>query len=199
MTAEQTQAASTSPTLALTRQGVLHFAVWLLAFSLFAATDSWTLLTGWPMAAFLNILTGIIAGFLTVNLAHEWSHYLGARATGADYHVAEKPSLFIFDWNFESNGLGRFFAMSIAGTVGGGVALLALFLGIEPDNAGRAALLAGAAASFALGAFIEWPVLLRTVRSGDPFAELAKLSPPVLGSAVTGSVAVGVACWFGIA
>lgn len=199
MSAEQSRDASHSPTLALARQGALHFAMWLLAFSLFAATDSWAALTGWALALFLNILTGIIAGFVTVNLAHEWSHYLGARATGAEYRVAEKPSLFVFDWNFEANGLGRFLTMSVAGNIGGGLALLALFLGIEPDNAGRAALLAGAAASFALGAFIEWPVLLRTLRSGDPFAELAKLSPPVLGSAVTGSVAVGVACWYGIA
>lgn len=199
MNVEQPKAGNTSPALALARQGALHFAVWLLAFSLFAATDSWALLTGWTLATVLNILTGIIAGFLTVNLAHEWSHYLGARMTGADYTVAEKPSLFVFDWNFETNGLGRFLTMSVAGNIGGGLAILALFLGIEPDNAGRAALLAGAAASFALGAFIEWPVLLRTLRSGDPFAELAKLSPPVLGGAVTGSVAVGIACWYGIA
>ena len=199
MTDQQPQAASASPALALARQGALHFAVWLLAFSLFAATDSWAILTGWPLATVLNILTGIVAGFATVNLAHEWSHYLGARLTGADYSIVQKPSLFVFDWNFETNGIGRFFTMSIAGNLGGALAMLLLFLGIDPDSAGRAALLAGAAASFALGAFIEWPVLVRTLRSRNPFAELSKLSPPVLGGAVTGSVAVGIACWYGIA
>lgn len=199
MSGDDLKASTPSPAAALAKQGALHFALWLLAFSLFAATDSWATLTGWALATVLNILTGIVAGFISVNLAHEWSHYLGARLVGADYSINPKPSIFVFDWNFETNGNGRFYTMSIAGNLGGALAVLALFLGIDPDNAGRAALLAGAVASFALGALIEWPVLLRTLRSGNPFAELAKLSPPVLGGAVTGSVAVGVICWLSIA
>lgn len=198
MTARQSNVGANSPALALARQAALHAGAWLLAFSLFAATDSWTAITGWSLAAFLNVLTGVVAGFITVNLAHEWSHYLGARLTGADYTVVQKPALFVFDWNFETNGNGRFYAMSIAGNLGGGMALLALFVAVDPDNAGRAALLAAAAASFTLGAFIEWPVLARCLRSGNPLAELSRLSPPVLGAALAGSVAVGVACWFGI-
>ncbi len=38
---DQTTSSPASPAVALAKQGALHFAVWLLAFSLFAATDSW--------------------------------------------------------------------------------------------------------------------------------------------------------------
>ena len=190
---------SSSPGIALARQGAVHFAVWLLAFSLFAATDSWTAITGWGLASALNVLTGVAAGFATVNLVHEWSHYLGARVTGASYTIADKPGLFIFDWDYQANNLTRFYTMSVAGSLGGAVAVWALFAAVVPDNAGRAAVLAGAVAAFVLGGIIEWPVLLRTRRSGDPMAELSKLSPPVLGSALAGSAATGVLCWFAIA
>ena len=145
------------------------------------------------------MLTGIVAGFVTVNMVHEWSHYLGALSTGARYSVAQRASLFIFDWDFEANSLAKFYVMSVAGTVGGAFAVLVLFSAVTPDNPGRAALLAGAVGTFALGSLIEWPVLVRTLRSGDPMSELAKLSPPVLGSALAGSAATAVLCWFAIA
>ena len=184
-----------SPGTALAKQIAIHAVVWLVAFSLFAATDSWSLLTGWSLASMLNILTGIVAGFATVNLVHEWSHYLGARITGARYTVAEKPGLFVFDWDFEANSLGKFYIMSIAGSVGGALAVLLLFSAVMPDNPGRAALLAGAIAAFVLGGIIEWPVLLRTRRSRDPMRELSKISPGVLGSALAGSAASGIVSW----
>lgn len=184
-----------SPGAALAKQGAVHFALWLLAWCMFAAADSWQALTGWSLATLLSVLTGITAGFVTVNLAHEWSHYLGARATGARYTIADTPGLFIFDWDFEANSLSRFYTMSVTGNLGGALAVLALFGAVAPDNAGRAAVLAGAVASFALGALIEWPVLLRTRSSGDPLAELSRLTPPVLVSALLGSVVTGLLCW----
>ena len=134
---------SNVPGAALARQGAVHFAAWLLAFSLFAATDSWAELTSWPLASALNVLTGIVAGFVTVNMVHEWSHYIGALSTGARYTVAEKPSLFVFEWDFEANSLSKFYTMSVAGTLGGALAVLVLFSAVIPDNPGRAALLAG--------------------------------------------------------
>ncbi len=189
------QAATNSPTFALLKQAGIHLGVWLLAFSLFAATDSWEQLTGWQLATLLNVLTGFIAGFVTVNLLHEWFHYFGAKACTAQYSLSRKASLFVFDWDFENNSLDQFFIMSIAGTVGGILGLLLIYAGIEANSAGRAALVAGAVTSFAFGSILEWPVLARTRRSRDPQAELMKLTPPVLGRAGAGSLIAGLTTW----
>jgi len=195
---QQIAAMGRSPGVALAKQAAVHFAAWLLAWSMFAAADSWSELTGWVLADVLAVLTGIAAGFVTVNLAHEWSHYLGARACGAVFTVVEKPALFVFDWDFEANSLSRFYTMSIAGNLGGALAALLLFAAVVPDNVGRAAVLAGGLASFVLGAVIEWPVLLRTRSSGDPMAELSRLNPRALGSALAMSAAAGLLCWMAV-
>jgi hypothetical protein len=184
-----------APTFLLLKQAGMHFALWLVAFSLFAATDSWATITGWSLASLLNVFTGIAAGFITVNLVHEWFHYFGARFVSGTYTISDKPSLFVFDWNFEKNDLQQFYTMSIAGTVGGIVALLAVINAIDTNSAGRAALVAGAAASFAFGSIIEWPVLARTRRSKNPMGELSKISPGVLGRASAGSAIVGLLSW----
>ncbi len=187
-----------APATLLIKQGAMHLALWVIALSLFAAADSWSQLTGWTLATLLTVLTGIAAGFLTVNLVHEWFHYLGAKFSAADYTVRDKPSLFVFDWNFEKNTLNKFFSMSVAGTVGGVLALWAVFSAVDTDTAGRAALVAGAAASFAFGSIIEWPVLIRTRRSKNPMSELAKINPKVLGRASAGSAIAGLLCWWAL-
>lgn len=184
------------PGFMLGKQAAIHLAVWLLSFSMFAATDSWAVLTGLPLAGFINILTGIVAGFVTVNLLHEWSHFLGAKLASGQYTITSKPGLFIFDWQFEKNSLSQFYTMSIAGNLGGALAVISLLMAITTDNPGRAALIAGAFAGFALGAIIELPVLMRTRKSGEPLLELSKLSPSVLGRAALGSVFAGIICWF---
>jgi hypothetical protein len=196
---EQFASLGQSPGMLLAKQAGVHFALWLVTFSLFAATDSWTILTGSGIASFLNLLMGIVAGFVTVTLAHEWSHYLGAKLSRSTYSLSEKPSLFVFDWDFASNNLRQFYTMSAAGSIGGAAGLLALFAAIEPANSGRAALLAGGLASFAFGSIIEWPVLVRTRRSGDPMSELSKLKPATIGGAGTGSALLGLACWLTLA
>ena len=179
----------------LLKQAAVHLGVWVLAFCLFAASDSWSQLTGWTLAGVLNVLTGFLAGFATVNLVHEWFHYFGARAGASSYSLNARPGLFIYDWNFDENSLRQFYLMSIAGTVGGFIAVLLVYMSVEADSAGRAALIGGAVASFALGALVEWPVLARTRRSRDPLAELSKLTPRVLGLAAAGSAIAGLLTW----
>lgn len=197
MTSPEEQFAELSQTrgFMLTRQAVIHLAAWLVAFSLFAATDSWSQLTGWSLASLLNVLTGIAAGFLTVNLVHEWFHYAGARLAGAEYGITSSFSLFVFDWQFDKNTLYQFYLMSIAGSIGGMVAVCALFSAVDANSAGRVALLSGGVASFAFGSIVEWPVLLRTRRSRDPLAELSKLTPAALAKAAAGSALAGLLCW----
>ncbi len=187
------------PGFMLGKQAAIHMGIWLLSFSMFAATDSWAELTGLPLATFINVLTGSVAGFVTVNLAHEWFHYLGAKLASGHYTIASRPGLFVFDWQFDNNSLNQFYAMSIGGSIGGALAVIGLLAVISTDNAGRIALVAGGVAGFVLAAFIEWPVLMRTRKSGEPWLELSKLSPAKLGRAVLVSALAGLICWFTLA
>lgn len=173
-------AAAPSPALAVARHAGAHLLLWLAAFGLFAATDSWHTLNGLGLASLLCVVSGIIAGFATTTILHEWFHLLGARLSGGAYTVPAKIGLFIYDWDFERNNLRQFYLMSIAGSIGGALAVLGLWAALPTDTTGRAALLAAALAAFVFAAAIEWPVLLRCRRSGDPLAELSKTDKRVL-------------------
>ena len=91
--------------------------------------------------------------------------------------------------------MGQFLLMSIAGSVGSivGIALFTLFS--EPGNGASFAALAGAWASLGFAAAIEWPVLVRTLASGEPLTELSKINGRVLLVSLAISVAVGLAAF----
>lgn len=180
-----------SPALALTKHAAIHLLLWVLVFSLYAAADSWYLLTKLGLALLLSVVTGLLAGITTTTLVHEWFHLLGAWRSGGAYSIPAKPGLFVYDWKFADNTVGQFNIMSVAGSVGGAIALLLLWYALPVPNPGRAAVLAGAAASFAFAGAIEWPVLARTRHSRDPLAELSKITPPVLLRSLLVGVVVG--------
>jgi len=175
----------------LARLAAVHLLVWLVAFSLFAATDSWSALTGLGLAALLSVITGILAGLATTTLVHEWFHLLGARYCGARYDIPASAGLFVYDWDFTANSPRQFLVMSVAGSIGGALAVVLLWLSLPTDTAGRAAVLAAAISSFAFAAAIEWPVLLRTRSGGDPLAELSKTDKGVLTRSFLIGSAVG--------
>jgi hypothetical protein len=193
---ELTDAASAvipdTPALRLSRIAGAHVLVWLAAMGLFAAADSWSTVTGLSLAGFLCLIAGAILGVTTTTLVHEWFHYLGARTGGATYKIPRNVGLFVYDWDFERNSLDQFVRMSIAGSVGGAVAIVLLWLSVPADSWGRAAVHGGALAGFAFAAVIEWPVLRRTKVSGEPLAELSKIDKDVLSRAFTIAVLVGV-------
>lgn len=195
---EQFTALAAGSGFRLAKHAGSHLALWLLLFTLFAAADSWSVLTGWSISLLLGLLTGLIAGFITVGLAHEWFHLLGARFAEGTYSINAKPGLFIFDWDFKENSVQQFFTMSIAGSIGSILGLCLLWSATVPDNVGRISLLAGATASFAFAAIIEWPVLMRTRHSRDPMAELSKITPEVLKRAAIGSAIAAALCWLAL-
>jgi hypothetical protein len=176
-----------SPWVLLVKQAAAHLGVWLLAFSMFAATDSWMQLTGWQLAGALATIVAALAGFLSANLLHEWSHFLGAKLSGGKFTVNARLGFFVFDWDFADNTVKQFYVMSVAGSLGGLLAVLLLWLAVEPDSLPRVALVAGGLAAFVFGSIIEWPVLRRVRLGGDPLGELSKISPAVLARAATGS------------
>lgn len=169
--------------LRLAKLGAVHFSIWLLAMGLFAAADSWRMLSDLALASFLAVLTGALAGLVTANFMHEWAHYVGARRSGGAYDIPDKLGLFVYDWKFESNSVTQFLTMSRAGTLGGVIALLLVWWCLPMDTLARAAVLSGAVAAFVLAARIEWPVLRRVAAGGDPFTELSKTNEQVLKSA----------------
>ncbi len=81
------------PRFMLGKLAAVHLAAWLLSLSVFAATNSWAAVTTWPLASFLNIVTAIIAGLVTVTLVHEWFHYLGAKLVSGQYTIASRLSI----------------------------------------------------------------------------------------------------------
>ena len=179
------------PAIRLAKLGLVHASIWLLLFCMFAAAQSWYQLSSLGIAALLAIITGAAAGFATTNLIHEWFHLLGAVVAGGRYTIPAKLGMFAYDWDFKANNTSQFFTMSIAGSIGGAVAVVLLWWALDMATTGQVAIIAGAVASFIFAAIIEWPVLWRTRRSGEPLAELSKIGPGVLLRALIGSVIGG--------
>ena len=169
----------------LAKLAAAHTLALLLSLSMFAAADAWTAVSGLTLASLLAVVTGALAGVVIANVVHEWFHLLGARVTGARYSIPDKLGLFLYDWDFSQNNSRQFLVMSLAGTAGSVLAMILLFMAVPFDTWGRAALLAGAIASFVFGSFIEWPVIRRTRRTGKPMDELAKINGAVLSRSFT--------------
>ncbi len=157
-----------------------HALVFLLALSAFAAADSWNTVTGLGIAGLLCIVTAALAGVTTATLVHEWFHYLGAWYCGARFDIPSRQGLFVFNWDFGSNNVRQFLTMSIAGSVGGILSVVLLWYAVPADTWGRAALRGAAVASVIYAALIEWPVIRRIRRGGDPLAELSKIDKALL-------------------
>lgn len=180
----------------------LHFAIHgaslLIAWSLLAAADSWTVISGLGIAKLLAIITGALAGGLFVAAMHEWGHLLGARMSKADITISSKPGIVLYHWHFPYNSVPQFMTMSLCGTAGGLLGLLLLFTQMPPDTVGRTAVLAAAAGFSAFAATLELPIIWRTHSSREAGKEYAKITPAVLmASAAVGSV-VGTLCFLAL-
>lgn len=169
----------------LSKLALAHGFAVLLSLSMFGSADAWTAVSGLGIASLLGVLTGGIAGVVVANIIHEWFHLLGAVFTNARFTVPDKLGLFLYDWDFSRNNTRQFLVMSIAGTLGGVIAMILLFSALPADTWGRAAVLSGVIASFVFAGFIEWPVIYRTRRSGKPLQELATINERVLARSFT--------------
>jgi len=177
---EVSTAIPSTPGIRLGKLALAHSLVLLVSLSLFGAADAWTAVSGLAIASVLGVVSGALAGIAVANLVHEWFHFLGALFVRGRYTVPDKIGLFLYDWDFERNNVRQFEIMSVAGSIGGLFAIYFLWNAVPSDSTGRAALHAGAMASFVFAAFIEWPVLHRTRHSGKPLEELSKINGRVL-------------------
>lgn len=157
-----------------------HIGIAILLLGLFAAADSWYILTGLALAALLSVITGALTGLALSTLIHEWFHFFGARVVRGRYHRVRTISLFAFDWDFKNNSRAQFLIMSYAGTLGSVLAIILLLAVIPADAPGRVALLAATFGSLAFAGAIEWPVLARVQAGGEPLAELSRITLQVL-------------------
>lgn len=115
-------------------------------------------------------LTGWIAGLLATAcayLAHEWSHYLGAVATGSRVPLADRlSSAFLFRFEAETNTLAQFVVMSLAGFAATAVAVW-LFYAWLPDDLLATRIARGGVLFLALlGLVLELPLLLYGLVTG---------------------------------
>lgn len=199
VTVEQALAAIPPAKLRLLRSLRLagqHLLVWIVAMGVFAATDSWSLLSGLGLADALAVVTGALAGVITTTLIHEWFHFIGARLSGGAYGIPEKFGLFVYDWDFRRNDTRQFFTMSVAGSVGGALSLLLVWYALPAATPGRAAVFAGTLAGFVFGSVIEWPVLRAVRFGGEPLAELSKIDERVLLRALLSATAAGLLVFY---
>lgn len=142
--------------------------------SLFAAADTWSLLTGSGLAGFLSVVDGLIVGAGVASLAHEWGHYTGARLSGGRVPLRPLKSFpQVFDFDYKGCEPRHFMALSIGGNVGHWlmVGLLALLLPL--DTTGQIALLSGAVGFAVFGSTVEFPVISRAHSGASPLEALS--------------------------
>ena len=165
----------------LSKHALVHIGVISIAFIAFIAVCKFLvphISHGTDLCAHL---AAIFLGAVTAAIFHEWSHLIGAKIGRSAYTIPRKSGVFIFEWNFAQNSVGKFYIMSVSGSIGG---LLSVFVLSEalPDTGVpyNNTVLIAAFSAFVFGAAIEWPVLYRTLSSKDPHAELEKTTPKVL-------------------
>ena len=79
------------------------------------------------LAALVAVAAGALAA-IAVYLAHEWGHWLAARAAGSRVHYpARVTSTFLFFFDVGANDRRQFLAMSLGGFAASAIALPVLF------------------------------------------------------------------------
>ena len=112
------------------------------------------------LADFSGWVSGLMMG-VCAYLAHEWSHYLGAVATGSKVSVGTNlASGFLFSFDAEENSLFQFVVMSLAGFLATALVVYA-FYAFLPDAYFASRVARGGALFLAfLGLVLETPLLL---------------------------------------
>ena len=167
-------------------------AIALAALSLWAAADTWYLVSGLGFALAVSVLDAIFVGYILGALFHEWGHYTGAKFSGASApRVKPKgTSLFRFNFDMATNTQRQFHWMSFGGWVFHWGLLLILVAVLPLDSIGRIALVSSVFGFILYATFIETGILRQTLGGSDPAETLGQLSVRTFQQAgVVGSVA----------
>ncbi|MFN3236887.1 MAG: hypothetical protein ACE37D_07495 [Pseudomonadales bacterium] len=140
---------------------------------LWAAADTWYVVTELFIAHALSVVAALVAGAWLSSLVHEWGHFAGARlAKSYSPIVPEVRGIFMFGFKQEKNTRNQFLAMSLGGPIANWLLVLAILVFIPMDNAGRAALLAITFAKAVSVCIFEGPIISRVMSGGEPDAEI---------------------------
>ena len=167
-------------------------AIALAALSLWAAADTWYLVSGLGFALAISVLDAIFVGYILGALFHEWGHYTGAKLSGASApRVKPKgTSLFRFNFDMAANTQRQFHWMSFGGWVFHWGLLAILVLAMPFDSIGRIALVSSVFGFILYATFIETGILRQTLSGSDPAETLGQLSAKTFQQAgIVGSVA----------
>ena len=167
-------------------------AIALAALSLWAAADTWYLVSGLGFALAISVLDAIFVGYILGALFHEWGHYTGAKLSGASApRVKPKgTSLFRFNFDMAANTQRQFHWMSFGGWVFHWGLLAILVLAMPFDSIGRIALASSVFGFILYATFIETGILRQTLGGSDPAETLGQLSAKTFQQAgIVGSVA----------
>lgn len=153
-------------------------AVVLLALSAWAAADAWYVVTNLGLALGLSVANGIFAGYIIATRLHEWGHYLGALAGGADVTRKQTKGLgfFSFDFDYEGNDRKQFHWMTYGGHVLPWLGLILLVLLVPLDSLGRIALISSIFGFIVFATVIEYNIIKDTFAGADPLGRLQELS-----------------------
>jgi hypothetical protein len=180
------EAQSTSDTAeAVQEPGLLgmalkDLAIVFAALSLWAAGDAWYQVTGLWIAQVVAFGDAVIVGLVLAALFHEWGHYGGAIASGANAtRVSPKTllTLFRFNFDFATNDLRQFHWMSYGGHVGHWSIFLLLLITIPLDNLGQIALVSSVFGFIVFATVIEYGIVKQTRQGADPLEVLQALTP----------------------
>ena len=167
-------------------------AIALAVLSLWAAADTWYLVSGLGFALAISVLDAIFVGYILGALFHEWGHYTGAKLSGASApRVKPKgTSLFRFNFDMATNTQRQFHWMSFGGWVFHWGLLAILVLAMPFDSIGRIALVSSVFGFILYATFIETGILRKTLSGSDPAETLGQLSAKTFQQAgIIGSVA----------
>lgn len=161
------------------------------AISLWAAADTWYLISGIGLALAVSVIDAIFVGYVLGALFHEWGHYTGAKVSGASApRVKPKgTSLFRFNFDMATNTQRQFHWMSFGGWVFHWGLLAILILTLPFDTIGQVALAASVFGFVIYATVIETGILRQTMGGADPAETLSQLSAKTFRQAgIAGSV-----------
>lgn len=140
----------------------------LALFSVWAAMDTWYLVTELNLALVLSVITALVAGAWLSSLIHEWGHFTGARLSKSySPIVPEVRGVFMFGFNHSKNNRNQFIAMSLGGPIANWSLVIAIFLLLPMDTIGRATLLGMTFAKAVSVCVFELPIIAKVMNGGD--------------------------------
>lgn len=115
-------------------------------------------------------LTGWVTGLLLAAcayLAHEWSHYLGAVATGSHVPLSTRLSTaFLFSFDSQMNSLLQFVVMSVSGFIATAIAVWLFYTGLPDAYLATRVARGGVLFLTLLGVVLELPLLVYGIVTG---------------------------------